>query len=206
MTKYFTIFVIIALFLTGVLTYQLSKDPSRLVPIQDKDSDLGLDIFEFQNWRDYSSPNGKFKVKLPTFPQQATENINDKNTGETRNYEMYVAEKQDGTIFMISLITFQNFAETFFEKDKLMRTIMNDMMESNPNNELHSVETGKYKEFDSLDFSFGNAEMNIDAKTFIVDDTLYVLTRIVKSQESDHNEFNFFINSFDISSETQTPE
>lgn len=205
MTKYLTIFVIIALFLTGILTYQLSKDPSRLVPIQDEESTVSSGVNEFQYWYEFSAPNGKFKVQLPILPQQATENISDKNTGETRKYDMYVAEKQDGTIFMISLITFQNLTDNF-DKDKLMRTMMNDMLESNPNNELHSVEMGKYKGLDSLDFSFGNAEMTIDAKTFIVDDTLYVLTRILKSQDHDPNEFNFFINSFDLSSETQTSE
>jgi hypothetical protein len=203
MSKYFTFFVILALLLAGVITYQLSKDPSRLLPLKEEPP-AGMESFDFQDWHLYKAPNGKFTVLLPTLPQNATENIKDQNTGENRKYDMYVSEKQDGTIFMINLITFEKqIAEN--EKETLMRTMMNDMMESNPNNELRSVQVQKYKGFDALDFSFGNPEMVIDAKTFIVNDTLYVITRIAKEGNQQESEFKYFINSFEFP-ETQKKE
>lgn len=203
MTKYLTLFVIIALLLTSVITYQLSKDSLSPPPLQEEG--VNLEGFEFQNWHEFIAPNEKFTVLLPSLPQHATKNVIDQNTQEPRNYEMYVAEKPDGTIFMITLITFEDAIKNS-DTDKLMRRMMNDMMDTNPNNELRSVETKKYKGLDSLDFSFGNTDVNIDAKTFVIGDTLFILARIVNVQNYNADEFNFFINSFDLSSQPKTSD
>lgn len=198
MTRYLTIFVIIALGLMGYLTYQFSKEAYRILPIEEEEPAVSFEVYNFQNWHEFSSPNGEFKVLLPTLPQRAVENINDPESNEMRKYDMYVAEKNDGTIFMISLITFPN-DRTNNDTEMIMQKMMNDMIAGNPTNELRSVKAGQYKTYDSMDFAYGNEELSVDAKTFMAGNTLYVLSRIVRTQNFNTNEFNFFINSFELS-------
>jgi hypothetical protein len=206
MARYLTILIIILLLFSGYLAYKFSKETTWLVPlIEEERVGTNLEKFNFQKWHEFSDPNGKFTVMFPTLPQHATENVNVASEGDRRKYEMYVAEKDDGTIFMISLITFSN-PDATKDKDGLMRTMMNDMMASNPNNELKDMKTSKFKEYDALDYSFANSETRVDAKSFIIDDTLYMLTRVVKTQLYNPDEFNFFVNSFDLTNSIQKSE
>src|SRR5690348_17259473 len=73
----------------------LSKDKSRAV----------LDDSHYENWKEFTSQTGNFKVLLPILPQHATDKILDPQTKETRKYDMYVAANDAGTVFMISAIT-----------------------------------------------------------------------------------------------------
>lgn len=205
MAKFLWMFLIFLLLLAGYTTYKLSTGVSLIKPLEENTKHPELAKFEFQNWREFSAPKGKFKVLLPTLPQHAVDNVKEAQHAKTRKYEMYVSEKNDGTIFMISLITFSDPKATQ-DKEKLMRAMMQDMLASNPKNELKQVNSGKYKGFDSLDYSFANQDTQVDAKTFLVDNTLYMLTRAAKLQNYNTEEFEFFINSFDLPKKTQMSE
>ena len=61
------------------------------------------------------------------------------------------------------------------------------MMKSNPENELRTERSSKYNGYDSLDFVFGNKESTVDARTFVVGNTLYILSRIVKTENYNTN-------------------
>ena len=65
MAKYFIIFVMIALFLAGFLTYRLSKDFSDFIPIEDQEKDVSLEVYEFQNWHEFAFPKEKSRDSLP---------------------------------------------------------------------------------------------------------------------------------------------
>ncbi|NGX43050.1 MAG: hypothetical protein K940chlam7_01341 [Chlamydiae bacterium] len=205
MAKYLSIFVVVALVLASYLIFNYAKETYRIFPIEEEKSPVSLEVYNFQNWHEFTGTNGEFKVLFPTLPQHATENIKDPKSNETRKYEMYVSEKDDGTIFMISLITFPDKTADS-DGDSLMRAMMNDMMAASPDNELRTMESGKYKGYNSLDFAFGNNELSVDSKTFMVNNTMLVLTRIVKTENYNTNEFNFFINSFELSSASPSAE
>lgn len=197
MARLLAFFVLVIIVLAAIYTFKVSKDFG--VHSEKANVEENLTTFDFQDWHEFTAPNNAFKVLMPSLPQHATENIKDKNTGESRKYEMYFSEKADGSIFMISVIGF-SAPLINGEKEVFLRTMMNDAIESNPNNKLLKVESGKYKEYDSLDYSLENTETHIDTKTFFVNDTLYALTRLVKMQNHNAKEFDFFINSFDLSS------
>ncbi|MFQ5728790.1 MAG: hypothetical protein ACE5GN_00315 [Waddliaceae bacterium] len=205
MTKYLTISVIIALALVSFLTVKFAKNSYRILPIEEKPPALvDLEVYNFQDWHEFSPPNGEFKVLLPTRPLSATENIQDPKTKKTRKYDMYVSEKNDGSVFMITLITFVDMPP-ITDAEKLMKEMMDDMIKSNPDNELRTTQFSKYNGYDSLDFAFGNNESTVDARTFVVGNTLYILSRIIKTESYNANEYNFFINSFDLTS-SSTPD
>lgn len=177
------------------------KDKDIITPINvQKVSAGGADNMQFQDWHEFSAPSGEFKVMFPSLPQHAAEIINDPNTNESRKYDMYVAQKSDGTIFMISLIKLMGNAPKTLDEGMLPKVI-NDMMEASPNNKLKKMQMGKYKEFPSIDFSYENEQVNVDGKAFIWGNTLFLLTSVANLHDYSRPEFDFYINSFQLSNQ-----
>lgn len=157
-----------------------------------------LAAFGFQNWHEFTSPSGDFKVMFPSLPQHVADTLADKNSGEERKYDMFVSEKSDGSIFMINVITFSTPPDEK-KKEQLRQTMLNDVLKSNEKNRLLQAETMMFKDYKALSYTVENAEMNIDAKVFVTDSALYALTRLVKKEHYNQKEFDFFTNSFDLS-------
>ncbi|MGA8165629.1 MAG: hypothetical protein WB791_11545 [Waddliaceae bacterium] len=198
MSRIALILLIVILAILGFFLIKQSRESEETLET-DEQAAIPGDDFDFHNWHEFSAPNGSFKVLLPSLPQHATENISDPKFQKKKKYDMYVSEKPDGTVFMINLIGLPDIPPSIDSK-KLLTATMNDMVSSNPENKLKTVEVGEYNGYPSLDFIMENNEVNIDAKIFLVENTLYVLSRVVKNQNYTPNEYNFFINSFELSS------
>lgn len=158
---------------------------------------------QFQNWHEFAAPLAKFKVLVPVLPQHGTDTLNDPKTKETRKYDIYVSEKDDGTIFMISMITMMNDEAKLDENT--LKTVMNDILAASPNNKLKIMKMGTYKQYPALDFSIESDQVNIDGKAFLVGNTLYLLTSVAKMINYKKQEFDFFVNSFQLSNQQPIP-
>ena len=151
----------------------------------------------YESWKEFTSPTGQFKVLLPILPQHATDKIADPKTKEPRKYDMYVAAKNDGTVFMISAITFPSgIAEK--DSEALLTNVVNDMLARNKDNVLKMKQASAFRNFKALDFSIENGDIILGGKAFVHNNTLYVLNMVSKHGTFNLNEFNFFVNSFDV--------
>lgn len=148
------------------------------------------------DWRAFTSENGSFEVLLPTVPQRAEDTIQDPNSGEQRKYEMYVAKKGNGSIFMISLITYPGKSELPVEK--ILESVKDEMVHAHPGNRLISSELTKLNGHDAIDFSIENPEAHIDGSAFLIDRTLYLLTHVANKDSYDRAEFKHFAQSFKV--------
>lgn len=151
-----------------------------------------------KDWVDFTAPTGKFNVKLPTFPQHATENLIDSKTKEIKNYNMYVAQQSNGTTYMISLTTYPNAKETLEKEEEELETIVNDLVVANPNNKIKNMHPSTFQNVKSIDFSIESGEMTIDGKAFRQNKTLYMLTMVANKTNYSEKDSNFFINSFKL--------
>ena len=153
--------------------------------------------FEFEKWHEFTAPDGNFQVLLPSLPQHATDKIQDQKTKELRKFDMFVSTKNDGTVFMISMITFPSKID---EKayDEVLANIVNDMLTKNKDNKLRMKEINNFHDIKALDFAIDNNGITIGGKAFIRQNTLYVLSMIVQGDNFNKQEFDFFVNSFDI--------
>jgi len=152
---------------------------------------------EFQNWREFSSQAGHFKVMLPRVPQHVTDKITDPKTKEPRKYDTFVAGDENGPAYMISAITNTKGDNEEASEDTL-KQIVNEMLARNKDNKLNKMELNRFREFKALDFSMTNGEIIIAGKVFSHGDTVYVLSMINKSKAYNPQELDFFINSFDV--------
>lgn len=198
MAKYFAAIVFILLILGTYFFLKDIKDSYRILPLEEVQSPpLNVEAYSFQNWQDYSPPDGAFEVLFPTRPISAKENVQDPTTKQTRKYDMHVSEKNDGTIFMVTRITFV-VPPGIKDPQELMNQMAEDMLNSNPQNLLHLKQNTSYREHEALDFAFGNDETTVHARTFVEGNTLYVLSRLSKVRAADDREYQFFLNSFDL--------
>lgn len=159
-------------------------------------------IPQLQDWHLFTPPSGEFKVLLPSLPQHATEKFDDPQTKKHRQYNMYVAEKENGSLFMISVIT---IGETQIDKS-MLSSVVNDLMARNPNALVKSLEISQFQDNPAIDFSIQNDDVLIDGKAFVVDNTLYVLTYASKSILYNKSEYQYFINSFSLVSGGQAAQ
>lgn len=155
----------------------------------------------FESWHEFKAPSGLFTVAFPSLPQHATEKQGDPKTKEMRHYDMYVSEQDNGTIFMISMITSLENKPTQINEAVLSR-VMNEMLAMNPQSKVKKMQMGKYQNNPAMDFSIENNEVNIDGKAFAKGNTLFVLTSVAKLGNYNRAEFDHFVNSFKFLEET----
>ena len=144
---------------------------------------------EKKKWVEFTPRSEKFSALFPVTPQHATE-----NQGE-REYDMYASEKEDGTLFMISLINFKKPIDASHH-EVVLNSIMEDLLSTNPANELKSSASGTFENRKSLDFTIENKELIIVGKAFMDEQTLYVLTYISKIKNFDKSEVDMFMHPF----------
>lgn len=194
MTRFIVIGILTAFAVLFFLGLGSIKESYKLLPISASKEGSGT---QFSSWKDFKAPDQKFSVMLPAYPQNAKQTMKDAKTKEVRKYDMYVAEKEDGSLFMISLIKFPDSKET---PEYIQKSVVNDLLAANPQNQLKSMKIGDYKGKKTLDFSIINNEMTVDGMAFSDGDTLYLLSGIFKNNVYHPEEYKYFINSFDLTS------
>lgn len=191
MTRFLlALFATVALVLI-ILSIIFFKDSYRILPISGSDPRL---MSQFADWQDFKAPKGAFEASFPTIPQHAAQTVRDPKTGQARNYDMYVAEKSNGTIFMVSLIEFPGYTGSL---EDLKKTVINDLLVSNPQNQLKSMTVGIYKLFPTIDFVITNRITTINGRIFSDGNVIYLLSGIFSNAFFNQEEYDHFINSFE---------
>lgn len=193
-SRWFFFLVMGAIVLACILVVRYAKDMYKALPATLNST---MTIVPFEEWREFEADEAKFKVQIPALPQHATETVRDPKDQQKREYDMYVSQKNDGTIFMISLITYENDQETS-NPTKLLKSIVEEMLASNPSNKLKSLKENLYHQYKAIDFSIENADVHMDGKAFVIGKTLYILSYIAKSADYNPLEYQHFIDSFKL--------
>ena len=193
MARFTFLAVITAMVILGFLGITYLKDSYKVLPIgASKEFEPG----PFAEWRLFTAPSGQFEVDLPTIPQNAKQTIIDPKTKLPRQYDMYVAQMSNNTVYMVSLIRFPNSKES---PEILKKTVVNDLMAANPVNQLKNMEVGDFQNFKTLDFTIENNLMQINGRTFMDRETLYLLTAIYPTGQFKQEDYDHFIKSFALS-------
>lgn len=198
MSRFTFILVLLLIILFGFLAINGLKSSYKILPIQESKA---VDQVPFSDWHRFVSNEDQFSVKLPVMPQHADQSIHDPITNKKRLYDMYVAQTDEGTIYMISLIKFQDPMQA--NDDFLQRTIINDMIASNPKNQLKDIQVGQFQNQQASTFKIENDLTIVLGKTFVDNKILYLLTAIFDKENFNSEDFDYFINSFQLHSNKQ---
>lgn len=190
--RFIGLLIAVIVIITTVVLLRSTKDLYKLLPAN---LEPEMAVSPFEDWRTFTSTTGNFTAQFPAPPQHAAENSKESSTNDKRKYDMYVAQKNDGSTFMISLITYEN-KNFFHSPDTVLTNVLEEMMISNPKNRLEKSDLGDFKGYRAIDFSIENPEGRITGKAFIVGQTLYLITYIAKLDDYKENEYRYFLDSF----------
>jgi hypothetical protein len=151
----------------------------------------------FSTWKEFVPRSKLFKVLLPSQPQYAKDIVDIPGTDQKRRYDMYASEKIDGTLFLISVITYPPEFDTSFTEDIIKQTI-DELKRSKPDNKLTKLRDNAFKAQRSFDFSLDSGEFHVEGKAFMVDKIVYVLSYITRINDFDPTEYQHFIDSFEL--------
>lgn len=156
-----------------------------------------LDIDPYASWREFSPESGSFQVLFPAVPQFAKEAVNIPNTDKKRRYEMYASETVNGTVFMVSVITYPQDYDTT-NQTQTIESVIDELVVSDPANHLLESRQAVFLAFPAMDFHMVNKEFDIEGKSFMDGKTVYVLTYVARNNDYNREDYDHFIHSFHL--------
>lgn len=202
MARFLLIVIIVIVGGMSYLAVRYAKDAYMVLPMADgPENQLEEEIdseTDYQNWQEFASPSAAFKVLMPSIPQHVSDKSRDPKTKSIRKDDVYIAEKKNGTIFMIHAITYQSETEAKAAEGSLLQQFMQDMLASNPSNKLVASQPAVYKGQQSLDFVIENDSFYYNVREFLYENSLIVLSSISRKPLQGIKDFKFFINSFEF--------
>lgn len=171
------------------------KDHSKSTPVEVASSQNASGETNVTNWHFYTSPDEKFRVFLPAFPQSASQGVKDPSGQKKRHLTTFISEKEDGTSYLITIITLPDAPSA--QGEVLLKEVVNDMVSANGSNKLKNMTPSDFHKMKAVDFSIENNDMKIKGMAFSTGNEIYVLTA-AKSSDIDPQEYAFFINSFEL--------
>lgn len=199
MTRFVMFALLTAIGVLCILGIYFLKDSYRLLPISA--SKIGA-ATEFSSWLKFDAPSGKFNVMMPAVPQNATQNITDPKTKELRHYDMFVAQKGNGSMFIVSLI---KFATNSSPPEILKKTVINDLLASNAQNQLQEMKVGTFENYQTMEFTISNPNTTVKGMTFVDGNTLYLISAVFPNQFFSVDDYEHFVNSFHLAN-TKLPK
>ncbi|OJU80512.1 MAG: hypothetical protein BGO10_06350 [Chlamydia sp. 32-24] len=194
MGRVLTILSVLLVLIAGVYYFFEPSEKYKILPLKTQDMEIAATSPVIDdNWHEFVSPSGKFKVMMPVEPQKANDIFVDPDTKQKKDYYMYVAQTANGTVFMVSLIAFGKDEDG----DVRFKDIVKDMMASDPKNVLSNMHTANYQGHEARDFDIENEKMKIMNRAFVKKDKIYLLSAITPKGVKDPD-VNLFLNSFEF--------
>lgn len=160
-----------------------------------------LDLVELkeQPWPLFQPDHHRFEVRFPMTPNKLTDLVLDSRTRNKRYYEIYLAEDPERTAYLVTSITFPE-EKDFSKADRFYQEYIQEMLASNPNNELIQQQPAQFLGRDGLDFDVTNGAMTTANRIFLDGEILYLLSTVSSGQplERQRAKLDHFASSFKL--------
>lgn len=194
LTKYWVMIVIGAFVLFILFFVSELKESYKVLPIKESPN---MAVPLYTDWRSFSPPDRKFAVLLPVPPQHAKDTVEIPRSELKRSYEMYISETLNGSIFMISIITYPREYPVVDQKSTL-NDLVQEMVQTHSQNRLFSSQEGTFDKFPAVSFDINNPIYHIVGKVIAVQNTYYLLSYLAKKEQFDQVEYDYFLRNFQI--------
>ena len=157
----------------------------------------------FALWKTFIPQTKLFKVQLPDIPHHVKDSVEIPGESVKGPYEVYVTEKLDGTLFLITeLEDPKQYEETLYEH--LFNTATEELMHSRKDNQLQKIEKDFNKKHPETEYSIFNRDYRIEGKILLVGNKRFTVSYITEKNLFDEDEYAYFINSFEVLPEEET--
>lgn len=148
-------------------------------------------------WKNFTPKSKLFEISLPNPPQYGKDFVEIPNSDKKRRYDLYASEKVDGTLFLVTVITYPFDHEIESSIDILDQNIQ-ELMHSKENSQLNKLFQNVLDDRNYMDFNFESNGYSIEGRSIHDDHMVYMLTYISKKENVDEDEYEHFIHSFKI--------
>lgn len=187
------VILIFLMMLAGILILVSDiKNAYKVIPIK---AEPTLETAAFADWREFTAQENAFTVQLPQPAQYASESAPIPDTGLQRAYEMYISQQLNGTIYMISMITYPAQIDTS-NQNQMVEDFVQEIVRSRGDNRLQQSSKVSYQGREAVNFIIKNKDYDMKAMAFMIDKTVYLLSYVAQKNNFNEDEYNHFINSF----------
>jgi hypothetical protein len=102
----------------------------------------------------------------------------------------------NGTIFMVSLITFAD--DSTEPNEATLKELVNDMVKTDPRNKLIAMKNENFLNKPDISFNIENDQFHIRGLSFYVNKTLYTLTYIATIDNYNEKDYDHFVQNFQL--------
>lgn len=194
----YKVLILLALLISlSALVYFIQKESDPKTPLANltltskKKSDPNL----FSYWRTFKSKKDTFQVSLPLEPHYVKDYVEIPGSDKKRRYEVYASEKPDGTVFMVSVISYPEEVE-MSNSEEILKNMVDELMQGRADTKLLDLKPTLYMNHEAYAFSMENSLVKMEGITFLINKTIYVLSYVVRNENYNAEEFDHFINSF----------
>lgn len=203
LSSYLPFTLVLGVIVAGGVALYDSQSPSKAYP------EIALNEVResngFSGWIEFISAKNNFKTFFPAIPQYVEQNIEDPDSQTNHHYEMFVAEQNNGSVYMVNIISYGKDFK-LLKPQVMLDDVIKKMQKNNENNKLAKSEDTTFNNFPAKRFQFDQDKLTILGCAFIVDNKVYVISYIAKNGQVNREEFDHFLNSFKYTSESnETP-
>ena len=150
----------------------------------------------FSTWKSFTPRSQLFQVLLPSTPQYGKESIAIPNSDQKRRYDMYLSEKVDGTLFLISVISYPSAYD--ISSHDTLRQLIEELRNNNQQAKMNQFSQTTLQGYRAIEFDFENQTFETAGMAIRDDHVVYMLTYTTQKENFDDEEFEHFIHSFKI--------
>lgn len=149
-------------------------------------------------WKEFTSTIGKFKIKFPTFPTYGTEEVDIPGLKSKAIYNQYTSNQTDGTIYMAASMLFPSDAD-ISKPENILEGSAN-VYAQNVNGRIIASEFLDFDKYKAMVYliSIKNGASYIGGKNILTEDFLYILSTSYESQNDKNAKYTDFFNSFEL--------
>lgn len=164
---------------------------------EDPSYELAFDSDSIKTWKKFEPISGKFSIMFPSIPQHAIDEVNVPKTNIKRQYEIFVAEELDGTVYMINLITYPP-GFNLSNPQELLHNVIKESIANNVNNHIIEIKDSKQDDRDIVSFHAENNDFQIKGESFLIGSTVYLLSYTATKDLFNDEEYKHFAASLII--------
>lgn len=181
------IVISICVLLLGLLAFFAWNIESayRLLPANVREP---MPAVPFAGWRDFTSADGQYSVKFPDIAQTAQDTVGQ------RLYDMTVAERANGTTFLVTRITFTGDAVDQIHRS--LDSFRDEIITSQPGSVITEQQATHVGDHPALMFDMDNVRARSVCKLFFVNDTLFMVMVISPKEFYRQDDVDYFFASF----------
>lgn len=154
-------------------------------------------IDTLNSWKRFHSVHGKCMVSLPESPEHVKQIMPFPEEGYNLRYDVYVSAHEKKAVYMMLIAQYPPFINESHAEMSL-ESFLNGLVTQNHDNNLIFADLTEVQGHKALDFFIESKGVYFKGRAIMAENNLYLLAMECEVNNYLENNFNHFINSFEL--------